>query len=281
MNTTIAKTDLSESTKSDAPGRHRQKFLPEEDKILSEMVEKLGPKKWNRIAQFLPNRTARQCRDRYCNYLAPGFFNGEWSQKEDDLLYEKYCELGPKWAQMKAFFQSRSPNSLKNRWNYFVSKRYSPVNKMPTNSIENSNAHQLKPIQLNISQNLQFFDQEIQTSPLTPPYSFELATTSNTNSMVLQQNSQNQPTTNVISDFNSSNLNKEKTVEIINYQDEMEEVENIIHSSFEQPKIDSLKMFDGVHDFILDISQPIVDRTDIGDLFDISGLSLELAPITL
>lgn len=109
------------------PIKHRKKFSAEEDEILSEMVEKFGPKKWNRIAQYLPFRTARQCRDRYCNYLAPGFFNGEWLQEEDDLLYEKYKEIGPKWAQMKVFFKNRSPNSLKNRWNYFVSKMHPSV----------------------------------------------------------------------------------------------------------------------------------------------------------
>lgn len=123
------------------PIKHRKKFSAEEDEILSEMVEKFGPKKWNRIAQYLPFRTARQCRDRYCNYLAPGFFNGEWLQEEDDLLYEKYKEIGPKWAQMKAFFKNRSPNSLKNRWNYFVSKMHpqvEPPSKSPDESQEHS-----------------------------------------------------------------------------------------------------------------------------------------------
>ncbi|KAK8885269.1 hypothetical protein M9Y10_040715 [Tritrichomonas musculus] len=123
------------------PNKHRKKFSPEEDEILTEMVDKLGPKNWNRIAQFLPYRTARQCRDRYCNYLAPGFFNGEWLKEEDDLLYEKYKEIGPKWVQINSFFKNRSPNSLKNRWNYFVSRMYpqiqspdQPLNEFKTQS---------------------------------------------------------------------------------------------------------------------------------------------------
>lgn len=100
----------------------RRKFTEEEDKFLTELVKEMGPKKWEEIAKRMPNRTARQCRDRYSNYLIPGFFNGEWSSEEDELLYQKYQEIGPRWAVLKEFFKNRSPNSIKNRWNYFVSR---------------------------------------------------------------------------------------------------------------------------------------------------------------
>ena len=100
----------------------RRKFTEEEDQILSQLVSEMGPRKWDQIAKRMPNRTARQCRDRYSNYLIPGFFNGEWSKEEDELLYLKYQEYGPKWTVIKEFFKNRSPNSIKNRWNYFVSR---------------------------------------------------------------------------------------------------------------------------------------------------------------
>lgn len=35
---------------------------------------------------------------------------------------EKYIELGPQWSKITKFFFNRSSNSIKNRWNYFVSK---------------------------------------------------------------------------------------------------------------------------------------------------------------
>ena len=98
----------------------RKKFSSEEDKHLKELVEIHGAKNWDRIAELMPGRTGRQCRDRYRNYLIPGFFNGQWSQEEDDLLRAKYNEFGPQWAKMTPFFNGRSANSLKNRWNYFV-----------------------------------------------------------------------------------------------------------------------------------------------------------------
>lgn len=100
----------------------RKKFSSEEDEQLRDLVEQMGSRKWDQIAKQMPGRTGRQCRDRYQNYLIPGFFNGQWSRQEDNLLMQKYMEFGPQWSKMKPFFSNRSANSLKNRWNYFVSK---------------------------------------------------------------------------------------------------------------------------------------------------------------
>ena len=108
----------------------RKNFSPEEDKLLTDLVSKFGSKKWSIIAQYFKYRTARQCRERYNNYLAPTVFKGQWLKEEDDLLYEKYKEIGPKWSKMKVFFNNRSPNLLKNRWKYFVSKNYLQIGKM-------------------------------------------------------------------------------------------------------------------------------------------------------
>lgn len=100
----------------------RKKFSPEEDEKLKELVEKMGSKKWETIAKEMPGRTGRQCRDRYKNYLIPGFFNGQWSREEDELLFKKYIEFGSQWSKITQFFSNRSSNALKNRWNYFVSR---------------------------------------------------------------------------------------------------------------------------------------------------------------
>lgn len=98
----------------------RRKFTQEEDAKLCQLVNQYGAKKWDQIAKMMPGRTGRQCRDRYRNYLIPGFFNGQWSQEEDELLHEKFNQMGRQWARMMQFFPGRSANSLKNRWNYFV-----------------------------------------------------------------------------------------------------------------------------------------------------------------
>ncbi|OHS99983.1 hypothetical protein TRFO_33442 [Tritrichomonas foetus] len=126
----------------------RRKFTEEEDRFLSQLVAEMGPRKWDQIAKRMPNRTARQCRDRYSNYLIPGFFNGEWSREEDELLYSKYQEFGPKWAIIKEFFKNRSPNSIKNRWNYFVSRaEFSPKSASQDSPVQKPQQSNNQPIQ--------------------------------------------------------------------------------------------------------------------------------------
>ncbi|OHT17378.1 Myb-like DNA-binding domain containing protein [Tritrichomonas foetus] len=100
----------------------RKKFSLEEDNMLRTLVENCGLNQWNIVAQYMKNRTARQCRDRYRNYLQPGFFNGQWSAQEDEMLYQKYQEFGPQWTLLSQLLKGRSANSIKNRWNYFVSR---------------------------------------------------------------------------------------------------------------------------------------------------------------
>lgn len=114
---------LYSNVKNNLLTRTRKKFTPEEDARLRFLVDRQGPKKWDLIAREMPGRTSRQCRDRYKNYLVPGFFNGQWSEEEDELLLSMYLKHGSQWSKLSKFFKNRSANSLKNRWNYFVSKR--------------------------------------------------------------------------------------------------------------------------------------------------------------
>lgn len=113
---------------------NRKKFSQEEDELLKKIVSKSGPKNWKSIASLMTNRTSRQCRDRYHNYLAPGFNRSDWNEEEDKLLADKYLEFGPKWTSLKIFFNNRTANDIKNRYNYTVSKKY---NKKNQNSNEN------------------------------------------------------------------------------------------------------------------------------------------------
>lgn len=102
----------------------RVHFTKKEDDRIKELVERFGKKNWSIIASFMNGRSAKQCRDRYCNYLVPGFFQGEWSKEEDDLLLKLYKENGSKWSIIQGYFPKRSSNSVKNRWYYFLRKKY-------------------------------------------------------------------------------------------------------------------------------------------------------------
>ena len=100
----------------------KRKFTPEEDSKICELVNKYGARNWELIAREIPGRNSRQCRDRYQNYLIPGFFNGQWTKEEDELLYKKINQMGHQWTKMMKFFPGRTANCIKNRWNYFVCK---------------------------------------------------------------------------------------------------------------------------------------------------------------
>ena len=103
--------------------RPRQFFSSDEDKKLQELVGRLGAKSWLEISSFMEGRTAKQCRDRYINYLVPGVFQGEWTKEEDELLKQLFQEKGPKWSIIKNHFPNRSANSIKNRWSSFIHRK--------------------------------------------------------------------------------------------------------------------------------------------------------------
>lgn len=72
---------------------------------------------------FIEGKNAKQCRDRYSNYLGPGFFQGEWSKEEDEILLKLDNEHGSKWSLIQKQFPNRSSNAIKNRWYYFLNKK--------------------------------------------------------------------------------------------------------------------------------------------------------------
>lgn len=96
----------------------RKSFTEEEDNAIREFVKKYGTRSWNKITQFIPNRSGRHCRDRYRNYLAPGIFNGQWTDEEDELLMKLQEQMGPQWTSMQLNFTNRSPNAIRKRWTF-------------------------------------------------------------------------------------------------------------------------------------------------------------------
>jgi hypothetical protein len=54
-----------------ASSKSRLLFTKEEDSLIKHLYEDLGMRNWNQISQFLTTRKAKNCRDRYLNYLQP------------------------------------------------------------------------------------------------------------------------------------------------------------------------------------------------------------------
>jgi hypothetical protein len=67
-------------------------------------------------------RNARQCRERYKNYLSPNYRNTPWSPDEEHLLAQKVKELGQKWSAIAKFFEARSDVNVKNHWAAMVTR---------------------------------------------------------------------------------------------------------------------------------------------------------------
>ena len=104
-------------------GNLRHKFSKTEDEALLKLVEQHGDCNWAAVAKGMKNRTPRQCRERYKNYLSPNIKNGPWTPEEEALLEQKYREIGPRWAKIALAFEQRSDVNVKNHWTAMMNKQ--------------------------------------------------------------------------------------------------------------------------------------------------------------
>jgi hypothetical protein len=97
--------------------QYRRFFQPNEDVLLRRLVDEFGTSNWRRIAVQMPDRSPRQCRERYQTYLNAAINMAPWSEQEDQLLLAKFEQLGSRWGDYRPFFRNRTLNNIKNRWN--------------------------------------------------------------------------------------------------------------------------------------------------------------------
>lgn len=109
----------------------RRRFTAREDAALKRLVEKLGTDDWAIIARRMTNRTAKQCRDRFENYLSDALSHGQWTAEEDKQITQLVEQFGTKWKQLAQIVGNRSANALKNRW-------YKVLQKHPSCNTESS-----------------------------------------------------------------------------------------------------------------------------------------------
>jgi hypothetical protein len=98
------------------PSSPRRKFTEAEDRKLRVFVHQLGTASGEDDAKCMANRTPRQCRDRYKNYLLDSLTHSPWTAEEDAILIKEFHAIGPKWVEIAKMINGRSGSQVKNRW---------------------------------------------------------------------------------------------------------------------------------------------------------------------
>lgn len=88
------------------------KFSKEQDIRLINLVNLIG-EQWNLIARTFKNKSAKQCKNRWINYLSPNVNKEPWTEEEDELLKSLVQTHGQLWKKISSFFNGRSPGDIR------------------------------------------------------------------------------------------------------------------------------------------------------------------------
>ena len=104
------------------PGLVKGPWTKAEDDMIRQCIEE-GVMKWSEIAERIPGRIGKQCRERWFNHLDPTLKKGGWTEEEDALLVEAQSKWGNSWTKIARLLPGRSENAVKNRWNSATRRR--------------------------------------------------------------------------------------------------------------------------------------------------------------
>ncbi len=101
--------------KSIDPKFKKGRWTPQEDYSLLQLVNQFG-RCWNIISKVFKNRSNKQVKIRYDEYINPKISAGKFSIAEDDLILKLYPVYLNKWSKYQAYLTNRSQKRIKLRF---------------------------------------------------------------------------------------------------------------------------------------------------------------------
>lgn len=74
----------------------------------------------------MQNRTEIEVQDRWNFELVPKISNDKkrrWVEEEDEMILKLHAKVGNKWSQYEGFFEGRTYNAIRNRFNTILKPR--------------------------------------------------------------------------------------------------------------------------------------------------------------